>query len=88
MDDSEIHFDSDCCALGVSCKPCNNDQFWVWIKLCLPNAIWCTRNVVCFEDKRTKSPSKIIYMMCSFLDYWAGLQKPDIERQMKQGAES
>jgi hypothetical protein len=37
MDDSEIHFDSDCCALGVSCKPCNNDQFWVWIKLCLPN---------------------------------------------------
>ena len=89
------------CALGVSCRPCNIDQFWVWIKLCLPNgkpvyvvglaalcqAIWCTRHV-CFEDKRTKSPSKIIYMMCSFLDYWAGLQKPDMERQMKQGAES
>jgi hypothetical protein len=27
-------------------------------------------------------------MMCTFLDYWAGLQKSDMERQMKQGAES
>ena len=26
-------------------------------------------------------------MMCSFFYYWAGLQKPDKERQMKQGAE-
>jgi len=100
MDGGEIHLESDCCTLGVSCRPCNIDQL-VWIKLCLPNgkpvyvvglaalcqAIWCTRHV-CFEDKRTKSPSKIIYMMCSFLDYWAGLQKTDMERQMKQGAES
>jgi len=74
---------------------------WVWIKLSLPNgkpiyavglaalcwAMWCTRNAVCFEDKRIKSPTEIICMMCSFLDYWAGLQKPDMERQMKQGAE-
>ena len=101
MDGGEIHLESDCCTLGVSCRPCNIDQL-VWIKLCLPNgkpvyvvglaalcqAIWCTRHVVCFEDKRTKSPSKIIYMACCFLDYWAGLQKPDMERQMKQGAES
>ena len=101
MDGSEIHLESDCCTLGVSCRPCNIDQL-VWIKLCLPNgkpvyvvglaalcqAIWCTRNVVCFEDKRIKSPTEIICMMCSFFDYWAGLQKPDMERQMKQGAES
>jgi len=102
MDGGEIHLESDCCTLGVSCRPCNIDQFWVWIKLCLPNgkpvyvvglaalcqAIRCTRNVVCFEDKRIKSPSKIIYMTHSFIDYWAGLQEPDMERQMKQGAKS
>jgi len=89
------------CAHGVSCRPCSIDQFWVWIKLSLPNskpvyamglaalcwAMWCTRNAVCFEDKRIKSPTEIICMMCSFFYYWAGLQKPDKERQMKQGAE-
>jgi hypothetical protein len=49
--------------------------------------IWRTRNVVCFEDKRVKSPTKIICLTCVFLSYSAGLLKEDPKEQMIQGAE-
>lgn len=39
-------------------------------------AIWCTRNAVCFGNKRVKSHTNIVCMICSFINYWgAGLQK-------------
>jgi hypothetical protein len=42
---------------------------------------------VCFDDKRVKSPADIVCMTCSF-NYWAGLQKAEVEKQVIQGAES
>ena len=50
-------------------------------------AIWRSRNSVCFEDKRIKSPTEIVCMICSFLTYWAGLLKEDLKTQVVQGAD-
>lgn len=40
---------------------------------------------MCFDDKRVKSPAEIVCMTCSF-NYWAGLQKAEVEKQVIQGA--
>ena len=45
------------------------------------------RNSVCFDNKRVKSPTEIVCMMCSFITYWAGLQKTEL-KQVIQGAET
>jgi hypothetical protein len=88
-------------SLGADCRPNSLNQFWVWIQRFLPQApnlhavglaavywaIWRTRNAVCFEGKRVKSPTEIICVICSFLTYWAGLLKDDLKEQMTQGAE-
>jgi hypothetical protein len=68
-------------SLGTDCRPSNNDQYWVWVNKILPHspqmhavglaavcwAIWRSGNVVCFENKRIKSPTEIVCMICSFL---------------------
>jgi hypothetical protein len=51
-------------------------------------AVWKTRNAVCFDDRRVKSPTEIICMICSFLTYWAGLLNEDLKRQVIQGVEA
>jgi hypothetical protein len=33
-------------------------------------AIWQTRNNVCFEKKKIRSPLEIICLVSSFLKYW------------------
>jgi len=48
-------------------------------------AIWRTRNSVCFDKKRIKSPTEIVCMMCSFLIYWAGMLKDGLKQQVIQG---
>ena len=40
-------------------------------------AIWRTRNSVCFYEKKVKSPTEIVCLICSFIVYWAGLQKTE-----------
>jgi hypothetical protein len=86
-------------SLGSDCRPSNLNQFWLWIQRILPQApslhavglaavcwaIWHTRNAVCFEHKRVKSPTEIICLTCTFLSYWAGLLKEDLKEQMIQG---
>jgi len=59
-------------ALGAICRPSSFAQFWTWIQWVLPNG----------------SPTKIICLMCSFLTYWAGLQKPELDQQVIQGTET
>jgi hypothetical protein len=49
--------------------------------------IWHSRNAVCFENKRIKSPTEIVCMICSFLTYWAGLLNEELKTQVIQGAE-
>jgi hypothetical protein len=51
-------------------------------------AIWHTRNVVCFDEKRVQPPTEIICLTCAFLTYWAGLLKEGLKEQMIQGAEA
>jgi hypothetical protein len=77
------------------------NQFWLWIHNILPQAptvhavglaaviwaIWRTRNAVCFDKKRVKSPAEIAYLICSFLTYWIGLLEEDLKDQVIQGAE-
>jgi hypothetical protein len=50
-------------------------------------SIWKIRNNICFEEKRVKTPTEIICLICSTLTYWAGLQKDTISAQMEHGAE-
>lgn len=50
-------------------------------------AIWRTRNAVCFDKKRIKSPIEI---MCDVLifTYWSELHKSELEKQVLQDAET
>jgi hypothetical protein len=59
-------------ALGAICRPSSFAQFWTWIQWVLPNG----------------SSTKIICLMCSFLTYRAGLQKPELDQQVIQGTET
>jgi hypothetical protein len=77
------------------------EQYWLWIHKILPQApemhavglaaviwaIWRTRNTVCFDNKRVKSPTEIVCLICSFLTYWADLLKEGLKEQVIQGAE-
>ena len=50
--------------------------------------LWRTRNSICFEDKKCRSPTEIICLASSFLSYWAGLQKPQGKLELMMGAEA
>jgi len=87
-------------SLGADCRPSNIDQYWIWVNKILPYsqqmhavglaaicwALWRSRNAACFEKKHIKSPTEIVCMICSFLTYWAGLLKEDMQAQVIQGA--
>jgi hypothetical protein len=80
-------------SLGAVRRPNCLSLFWLWIQKSLPRApnlhavglaavcwaIWRTRNAVCFEGKRVKSPTEIICLICSFLTYWTGLLKEELK---------
>jgi hypothetical protein len=74
--------------LGANHRPTSFGQFWLWTLTLLPQrkqfhmiglaafcwAIWKTRNNICFEKKLISSPTEIVCLASSFLNYWAGLQ--------------
>ena len=78
-----------------------NGHYWIWVAHYLPQggnmymvglaavcwALWRTTNSVCFKEKRVKSPTDIVCMMCSFLIYWAGLLKSGLQQQVVQSVE-
>lgn len=41
-------------------------------------AIWKTRNTACFQSKLPTDPSHVVYMVCNWFEYWAGLQKEEM----------
>jgi hypothetical protein len=51
-------------------------------------AMWKTRNVVYFEKKSIKSPTVIVCVASSFIDYWAGLHKGGDKIDLEAGAEA
>ena len=88
--------------IGADCRPSSFSQFWVWAAKYMPHhkkifmvglaaicwALWRTRNSICFEDKKCRSPTEIICLASSFLSYWAGLQKPQGKLELMMGAEA
>jgi hypothetical protein len=50
-------------------------------------ALWKSRNLVCFEQKRVKSPTELVCSASAFISYWAGLQKTEGREQLEAGAE-
>ncbi|PNT71545.1 hypothetical protein BRADI_2g31042v3 [Brachypodium distachyon] len=45
------------------------------------DAIWKSRNSVCFEKRILHSPTTVVFLMCSFLQYWTELQKNQALKQ-------
>ena len=62
-------------------------QFHMLILASVCWAIWITRNEITFDKKVVRSPLVIIYTMCSFLRYWAGLYGNDDSEKIKEGAD-
>ena len=75
-------------SLGTSDCPKNLWQAITWFYSFLPGgkkiymiglaavcwAIWIVRNKVTFDEHIVRSPSEVLFTMCSFLLYWLGLQ--------------
>jgi hypothetical protein len=50
-------------------------------------AIWKARNRTCFEKKLIKNPNEVIFFVCLFMQFWAGLFKGDMHEKIKAGAD-
>lgn len=86
--------------LGTECCPNSIWQYYVWMAF-LPGfdklytvglaaicwAIWLARNRATFEPKWINSHFEVVFTACTFLIYWAGLQKPDMVQVVRKGAE-
>jgi hypothetical protein len=84
--------------VGADCRPTTFEQFWVWVKKIMPMAgkyhmvglagicwaLWRTRNNVCIEDKKVRSP---IDIASSFISFWAELQAEGDRAELEEGAE-
>ena len=84
---------------GISCRPTTFEQFWEWVSRFIPTgrkfhmvglvaicwALWRARNNICFENKFVRSPTEVVCLVCSFLTYWAGLQKDDDRALLEAG---
>ncbi|KAI4997425.1 hypothetical protein ZWY2020_052767 [Hordeum vulgare] len=87
--------------LGTECVPNSMWQYYAWINTFLPScdntytvglaticwAIWLARNHATFEKKWINNPFEIVFTACSFMKYWAGLQKPEMVEVIKKGAD-
>jgi len=49
-------------------------------------AVWRARNLICFEQKKIKSPTEIVCSASSFIAYWAGPQKLEDQAGLEAGA--
>ncbi|KAI4986167.1 hypothetical protein ZWY2020_018797 [Hordeum vulgare] len=87
--------------LRTECGPNYTWQYYVWINAFLPVcndvytvgldaicwAMWLARNHATFEKKWINNPFEIVFTACAFIQYWAGLQKPEMGEVIKKGAE-
>lgn len=88
--------------LGTECCPNSYWQYFSWCNAFLPAgekyytvglaaacwAIWLVRNRATFENKMIKTPFKIMFLMCSFILYWARLQQEDNAGELCSSAET
>jgi hypothetical protein len=88
--------------INADCRPTNECQYWEWCERFMPCnknlhmigltaiywAIWRTRNSVCFDKKKISSPTEIICLASSVLNYWAGLQQEEGRTIFETGAEA
>jgi len=51
-------------------------------------SIWRSRNNVCFEKKKIRSPTEIICLASSFIVFWTELQKAENRNSLVAGAEA
>ena len=87
--------------LGAHYRPVSLEQFWVWIRNYLPGGkkfiyrasqrsargFGLQEMEFASRKKIIRSPTEIICSACSFLSYWAGLQKEEDWEQLEEGAE-
>ena len=87
--------------VGGDCRPSSFDQFWYWVKIFMPRAekfhmvglagicwaLWRTRNIVCFEEKKVRSPTEVICLASSFISFWAELQSEEDKLLLEGGAD-
>jgi hypothetical protein len=83
--------------MRANCRPCSFDQFWIWVDRYISSnkrihfvglsaicwAIWKIRNVIHFEKKQVKSPTKIICLAPSFLNTGQECQIRSTNRRWK-----
>ena len=88
--------------VGAPCRPCSFDQFWTWVQIYMSGgelfhmvglaaicwSIWRSRNNVCFEKKKIRSPTEIICLASSFIVFWTELQKAENPNSLVAGAEA
>ncbi|KQK05369.2 hypothetical protein BRADI_2g19695v3, partial [Brachypodium distachyon] len=88
--------------LGVNNSPSCFSQYFHWIArhtklsrnmqlvgiaaICW--ATWKIRNRACFEKRLIRSPAELICSACSFMKYWAGLQRGGEDDVKGRGAPS
>ncbi|OEL14871.1 hypothetical protein BAE44_0024110, partial [Dichanthelium oligosanthes] len=51
-------------------------------------ALWRTRNSICFDYKKIRSPTEIICFAASFISFWAELQAEGDKMLLGGGAEA
>jgi len=87
--------------VGGDCRPSSFHQFWYWVKKFMPRAekfhmvglagiCWAlsrTRNNVCFEEKKVRSPTEVICLASSFISFWAELQSEEDKLLLEGGAD-
>nr|TKW34758.1 hypothetical protein SEVIR_2G327000v2 [Setaria viridis] len=71
--------------LGANNIPCDVHQYKGWIRKWLPQGDLKCRNRACFDKKIIKNPVEIIFHACSFMTYWAGLYKTDLQEKLLDG---
>ena len=62
-------------------------KFYALIMSAVCWAIWTTRNKITFEGYKLRSPISIVFTVCSFLKYWAGMYKAEDKMAICMGAD-
>ncbi|KAF7098958.1 hypothetical protein CFC21_100649 [Triticum aestivum] len=88
------------CMLGMDRCPNNIWQYFSWCYSFLPDGekfytfglaslCWAMRNCcnrTTFELKKLGSPFNVIYVVCGYITYWAGLMMGEDREAMERGA--
>jgi hypothetical protein len=51
-------------------------------------ALWKTRNKTCFQKKPIQNPGDVVFLVCAFMKYWAGLFPEEARNLVAAGTEA